>query len=364
MSTVGLPPSAPRSLVYYRRPRDYPRSRRISRYLEERGVEVRVVEAHDLSPSTLVQVLAELWSLWRLSRGADAVLVAEMQLQYAAAAAVVARLRRRPLVVDAFIGLEETVRDRARGPVPAPRLAAARALDRLALASASAVLVDTAVRGRALVRRTGLAPARVAVLPVGAPGWAGQVVPHGEAGPALRVLYYGNYIPLHGVEALVEGLARTRRPVEAVLVGDGQDRAAAEALVDALGCRDRITFLPPVPEADLVPLLSWCDVVLGIFGTSEKAATVVANKVWQGLAAGRTVVTRESPALQDLEALVGDALVTVPAGDGAAIAAALAGVRAAPHPGLDVVLESHVRRAFDRAFRQVCAALVRPGARP
>ncbi|MET8272471.1 hypothetical protein [Streptomyces sp. NPDC005096] len=55
------------------------------------------------------------------------------------------------------------------------------------------------------------------------------------------------------------------------------------------------------------------DVVLGVTGPSLKAASVIANKVWQGLAFGRVVITSEDlPALAEIEQIVGQALVQVP----------------------------------------------------
>ena len=70
------------------------------------------------------------------------------------------------------------------------------------------------------------------------------------------------------------------------------------------------------------PGCSAADVCLGVFGTSDKAARVVPNKVYDALAAGRPLVTADSPAARELLGDGRDALL-VPAGDGGALAAAL-----------------------------------------
>ncbi|WP_327432510.1 hypothetical protein [Streptomyces sp. NBC_01236] len=54
------------------------------------------------------------------------------------------------------------------------------------------------------------------------------------------------------------------------------------------------------------------DVVPGVTGPSPKAASVIANKVWQGLAFGRFVITREGPALAEIAQIVEQALVQAP----------------------------------------------------
>lgn len=108
------------------------------------------------------------------------------------------------------------------------------------------------------------------------------------------------------------------------MVGRGQDLEAARARAAALGLgppRLRLTgeFLP---RAELDRRIAAADVCLGIFGVTAKAARVVPCKVHDALAAGKPLVTADSPAAR---ALLRDGVdaVLVPPGDPGALAAAL-----------------------------------------
>lgn len=87
---------------------------------------------------------------------------------------------------------------------------------------------------------------------------------------------------------------------------------------------------------------------------------MVANKVWQGLACGRVVVTQRSSALDDVAEAVGDQLVQVEPGRAGALADALVAVdptRAlAGSPGVHDRLEALVARSFRLLSRFVLAS--------
>jgi glycosyltransferase involved in cell wall biosynthesis len=98
-----------------------------------------------------------------------------------------------------------------------------------------------------------------------------------------------------------------------------------------------------VPYERLGEEVAAAAICLGAFGTSEKASRVVPNKVWQAMAAARPVVTADTPGVR--EVLRGDReAVLVPAGDAAALAAALA--RLAGDPELRARMGDAARRRY------------------
>ncbi len=275
----------------------------------------------------------------------------------------IARLRRIPAVLDVFISLYDTVvLDRRLRRPRSPAAFALRALDTLACWSVPLVVADTPEHADFLARLAHRDRDRFAPLPVGAdPRYASRAHQR-DAGDDAPVLWYLNYIPLHGADTVVRAAALLTAEGRAFrLVGDGQDRAATEALARELGATN-IEFVPAVPEERLLDEIAGASMCLGVFGTSDKAGRVVANKVFQCAAAGRAVITADTPAVARA---FGDALVTVPVGDPAALAdairrlrgsarldAATRGQRAFAERFSDERLAPALRAILDRAVRR------------
>jgi glycosyltransferase involved in cell wall biosynthesis len=235
----------------------------------------------------------------------------------------IARLRRIPAVLDVFLSLFDTVVvDRGLRSARSPVALATRALDVLACWSVRVVVVDTPEHADFFARFTRRPRRHFAVLWVGAE--ESRFLPAADPGDDAYILWYLTYIPLHGFEtvaraaALLAGDGRVFR-----LVGDGQARAEAEELARALALTN-LEFAPPVPESELPGEIARAAICLGVFGTSDKAARVVPNKVFQCAAAGRAIITAATPAV---ETAFGDALVTVPVGDERALADAIRKLR-------------------------------------
>ena len=86
-----------------------------------------------------------------------------------------------------------------------------------------------------------------------------------------------------------------------------------------------------------------------MFGTSDKAARVVPNKVFQCAAAGRAVITARTPALTRA---FGDALVTVPPGDAAALADAVRKLRGPAR----LAVAARARAVFEQRYSEAALA--------
>ena len=240
-----------------------------------------------------------------------------------------------PIVLDYFISLADTASDRAAGGGLVRRLLGS--VDARAVRAASVVLVDTDA-SRAVVPACA---APVVTVPVGAPGsWFTAPAPL-EPAP-LRVVFFGLYTPLQGAPVIGHAL-RSLAGVEVTMVGRGQDLAATRA---AAGDLPFVTWREWVEPEELAALLTSHHVCLGIFGTGPKAARVVPNKVFQGAAAGCAIVTSDTPPQR---AALGDAAVYVPAGDAAALAAALASLAA--DPARVAALRAAAWEVADRTFR-------------
>ena len=244
---------------------------------------------------------------------------------------------RAGLVFAPLVSLTETLVDDRRLVAPGGLGARALAwLDRASLRAADLVLADTrahagylaalgAPRGRLAVWYLGVEPEFLPTL-------AARPVPR-------RVLFYGRHLPLHGVETIALAAARLGERAEVVLIGEGPERARAEALARRAGAR--LAWRDQVPLASLPAELAAAAVVLGVFGASQKAAMVMPNKVWQAAAAGRPLVTRDAPALREV-LRPGEHCLACPPADPAALAEAIG--RLLDDPGFAVGLGRAARR--------------------
>ncbi|MGN0853506.1 MAG: glycosyltransferase [Kiritimatiellia bacterium] len=141
----------------------------------------------------------------------------------------------------------------------------------------------------------------------------------------FRVLYHGAYLPLHGMEYVVEAARMTQgRGIQWDLLGWGAYKAPTEALARGIS---NIVFLDKVPYVDVPKVIYRADVVLGVFGTTEKASRVIGNKIFEAMGCARPVInehcTGYPPAAKDCKAIK-----FVPAGDAAAIVRAVEEYRA------------------------------------
>ena len=203
-----------------------------------------------------------------------------------------------------------------------------RVADRLTLRAAARVVVDTGAHAAWMVQELGVDSARLRVCPLGAEeifaatgrggegdagndtgaparedesrtGPAGGGRPARAPGQPLRVLAYSSYLPLHGIDVVLEAARQlgSAAGIAFELVGRGPGYPAIAQRAHDLSHVDLMDWLP---YADLIARIESADVVLGIFGASIKAQMVVPNKVYQAAQMGRCVLTADTPAIREI----------------------------------------------------------------
>ena len=270
--------------------------------------------------------------------------------------APLARARGLPLVFDAFLSLYDTVvADRGLLDARSAGGRALRAVDALACRAADLVLADTPAHADYLAELSGVPRERFRVLWVGAREEVFRPLAGVEPDPSL-VLFYGTFIPLHGLETIVRAAAALEPDGFRVrIIGRGQESERIDRLAAELGARN-LERVPSVPLEALPGEIARAGVCLGIFGTTGKADRVLPNKLFECLAVGRPVVTGDTTAVR---ASFGPGeLVTVAPGDPVALAAAIRALRADPAARERVAAAGHAR--FQRDFgERVLARLLR-----
>ena len=214
-------------------------------------------------------------------------------------ARLVCALRRRPLVWDVFMSIYLITLERGLDKNSHFTAGLIRRVERWALRVPKRLIQDTPEYVAWLARTHGVAPERFRLVPTGADNRVFHPA-QSTAGPhaGFTVLYYGTFIPNHGVPYIIEAarLLKGEAGLRFELVGEGPELARCRALVESYGLQDQVIFLPWLEPSALVERMAGADLCLGAFGQTPQSLMTVQNKIYEGLAAARPVVSGDSPA--------------------------------------------------------------------
>ena len=302
----------------------------------------------------------------------DVIVASSTPLTVALPALAARRLRGTPFVFEIRDPWPEL--PRAMGGVPRPALAAMDRIADVACRAATAVvalsegMADTALSH-------GADPARVHVVPNGCdlqlfgPHVAPWRPPQSRPWECLAV-YAGAQGRANGLGTLLDAAAILRARGDSrlriLLAGEGAETPALMARAAAEGLAN-VTVLGALPRAAVGGLLAGSQVALHLLAdVPEFAEWTSPNKIMDGLAAGRPVVTnppgRAARIVED-----GPSGITVPPGDAAALADALA--RLVHDPALSermgIAARRQAVRLWDRRLlaERFCAVVEAAGMR-
>jgi glycosyltransferase involved in cell wall biosynthesis len=212
-------------------------------------------------------------------------------------------LRRKPLLFDALVSLYDTaVEDRG---LLAPESWNARALlwlERCLYRLPERILVDTACSAAFLQERFRVPPERLRQVWVGAPDDIAAPVGPNERQGLFRVVYFGKFIPLHGLDVVLRAAAllRNQADIRFELLGDGQTYGEMRSLADDLAL-DNVAFAPEwLSLPTLARRVAGAGACLGVLSAAAKTQRVIPTKAFLALAWGLPLITGDTPGAREL----------------------------------------------------------------
>ncbi len=265
-----------------------------------------------------------LWKYVKMKNNFDIIFVPVFRHKDVPLAWILGRMSGKKIIFDPLVSRYETkIKDKQDAPDRSFQSWYNRRIDSVSLNLPDLVLADTEEHALYYAGEFGVPESRIRVLPV---GYDDQVFSaaarHRENGrDSCVILFYGSYLPLHGVDTIINAAAflRDRHDIRIELIGDGQTCPRVRKLAEQAKL-ENVKFLPRVSYESLPDYINKADVCLGIFGRSEKALRVVPNKIYQCLAMAKAVITANTAAVSAVFEHERN-IILVPPGDPEALAA-------------------------------------------
>lgn len=180
----------------------------------------------------------------------------------------------------------------------------------------------------------------------------------------FMVFYYGNMLPLHGLEHVIEAARLLKdRPIDFLIAGGGSK--AAETVEKAVAGGARITYQRWIPFKDLPTAMQQSNLVLGgPFGKTVQSQLVITGKTYQALAAGVPVLIGKTAVQSGL--IDKQNCLIVNQADARAIAEAVDWAAKHPREMTEIAAHGHalyndefsvkiIRRRLDRLLNEIAA---------
>jgi glycosyltransferase involved in cell wall biosynthesis len=209
-------------------------------------------------------------------------------------------LHRKPLVWDIFMSIYLIALERGLATRSHLTVDLIRQVERIACHLPDLLILDTAEYVEWFQRTHGVPSCRFRLVPTGAD--TRLFTPLSSQKPDdhfLRVVYYGTFIPNHGVEYILEAarLLAEDNTICFELIGEGPDRKKAIALAQDYGLSN-VRFVEWLDKDELLGRVASADVCLGVFGTTPQSVMTIQNKIYEALAMAKPVLTGDAPAIR------------------------------------------------------------------
>jgi glycosyltransferase involved in cell wall biosynthesis len=206
-----------------------------------------------------------------------------------------------PLILDVFISIFLAFNERGLNQSRPITTKIIYDIEKAACKLADWLFIDTSLYADFLCQTYNLPKDKIKVVPLGANENIFFPVSSQETTNIFRILYFGKFIPLHGTDVIIKAahLLRQDKDIHFRMHGEGPLKKRALEKTTKLGLNN-VTFTDWIsdPEALSYEFAPY-DVCLGAFGGTQVAQMTIQNKIYEGLAMRKAVITGDSLAVEN-----------------------------------------------------------------
>jgi glycosyltransferase involved in cell wall biosynthesis len=211
-------------------------------------------------------------------------------------------LKRRPLVWDVFMSIYLISVERGLDKKNRFSISLLHLLEGEALKLPNRLILDTSEYIHWFEHNYRISPDRFRMVPTGADDRIFFPMPKNPSpNGKFRILYFGTFIPNHGVMYMVEAakLLVDKPAIHFEFIGNGPELAVAQQFVND-NQLSNVSFIEWMDKDELTLRISQADVCLGAFGTTPQSMMTVQNKIYETMAMGKPLISGDSPAIRQV----------------------------------------------------------------
>jgi glycosyltransferase involved in cell wall biosynthesis len=221
------------------------------------------------------------------------------------------------------------------------------------------VFADTPYQKNLFQKIFTIPSSKIRVLPIGADNKGYEYSIYKNNDKKINVVYYGLYSSIHGVEYIIEAanILKNDKNIIFTLVGNGSEYDTNFKRVQELKLKN-VKFYPDIMEGQHLELLQKADVFLGLLQKHPSVDRIIPNKVYQGLALGRAVLTADAPVTRSVFTHKKD-IYLVKKADAKSLAAGLLELKNNPKLRSDIAKNGYQRYINEFSPKEVVGKLIK-----
>jgi len=261
---------------------------------------VKVYECRSRHPIILLRLISLSWQYLKIFRRINILMVCEAGQSYVPLAKILALLTGKLLVFDAFISqYHVNVLERKKCSKKSIRAIWYYYLDKVACILPDLVFLDSPEHIDYFCKLFDFSKRKFSYFPIGADNEIFFPCEKEKTNSVPQVLFWGSFLPLHGVEYIVRAakiLENRKIKIGVVMIGDGMLRSGAEKLALKLKVRN-LRFKNFIHYKKLSEIIIKSDICLGQFSGSKQVQIVIPIKVYEAAAMRKPIITGFSSAV-------------------------------------------------------------------